>query len=71
LNNLKKIKKLLIYQEHFKQIRISEMTKLLSIFSLSLFLILSSFDVSANHCSGGHKEVKDETKESSDNSEKE
>ncbi len=47
------------------------MTKLLSIFSLSLFLILSSFDVSANHCSGGHKEVKDETKESSDNSEKE
>ena len=48
------------------------MTKLLSIFfSISFFSTLYATSiVSANHYGGGHKEVKDETKESSDNSEK-
>jgi len=40
------------------------MIKFLSLISLSLFLSLSSFDVNANHCSGGHKEIKD-TKDTS------
>lgn len=35
------------------------MLKIFSIFSLSLFLSLVSVDTYANHCSGGHKEIKD------------
>ena len=35
------------------------MIKFLSLISLSFFLSLASYDVSANHCSGGHKEIKD------------
>ncbi len=42
------------------------MIKFLSLISLSLFFSLSSFDVSANHCSGGHKEIKDNQDSSSD-----
>ena len=42
------------------------MIKFLSLLSLSLFFSLSSFDVSANHCSGGHKEIKDSIDSSSD-----
>jgi hypothetical protein len=44
------------------------MIKFLSLLSLSLFFSLSSFDVSANHCSGGHKEIKDSKDSSSDDS---
>ena len=44
------------------------MVKFLSLISLSLFLSLSSFDVSANHCSGGHKEIKDNKETSTDDS---
>ncbi len=47
------------------------MNKLLLTLSFSLFFTLSAFDVSANHCSGGHKEVKEETIDTKDNSEKE
>ena len=43
------------------------MIKFLSLISLSFFLSLASYDVSANHCSGGHKEIKD-SKDSSDSS---
>ena len=46
------------------------MIKFLSLVSLSLFFSLNSFDVSANHCSGGHKEIKD-TKDTSDDETKE
>ena len=42
------------------------MIKFLSLISLSLFFSLSSFDVSANHCSGGHKEIKDNQDSSSE-----
>ena len=42
------------------------MIKFLSLVSLSLFLSLGSLDVSANHCSGGHKEIKDNQDSSSD-----
>ena len=37
------------------------MSKLLSMLSLSIFFTLStvSVDANANHCSGGHKEIKD------------
>ncbi len=44
------------------------MIKFLSLVSLSLFFSLNSFDVSANHCSGGHKEIKDTEDSSSDDS---
>ena len=51
------------------------MLKIFSIFSLSLFLSLVSVDTHANHCSGGHKEIKDtkdttseDSKEASSNS---
>ena len=44
------------------------MIKFLSLISLSLFVSLSSFDVSANHCSGGHKEIKDNQETSPDDS---
>ena len=44
------------------------MIKFLSLISLSFFLSLSSYDVSANHCSGGHKEIKDSKDSSSDDS---
>ena len=44
------------------------MIKFLSLISLSFFLSLASFDVSANHCSGGHKEIKDSKDSSSDES---
>ena len=40
------------------------MTKLLSILSLFFMLTTVSVDANANHCSGGHKEIKD-TKDSS------
>ena len=44
------------------------MIKLLSLISLSFFLSIASYDVSANHCSGGHKEIKDSKDSSSDDS---
>ena len=44
------------------------MIKFLSLRSLSLFFSLSSFDVNANHCSGGHKEIKDNQETSPDDS---
>ena len=44
------------------------MIKFLSLVSLSFFLSLASYDVSANHCSGGHKEIKDSKDSSSDDS---
>jgi len=44
------------------------MIKFLSLISLSFFLSLASYDVSANHCSGGHKEIKDSKDSSSDES---
>jgi hypothetical protein len=44
------------------------MIKFLSLISLSFFLSLASYDVSANHCSGGHKEIKDSKDSSSDDS---
>ncbi len=44
------------------------MIKFLSLISLSFFLSLTSLDVSANHCSGGHKEIKDNQDSSSDES---
>ena len=40
------------------------MSKILSILSLFLALCTFSVDVNANHCSGGHKEIKD-TKDTS------
>ncbi len=40
--------------------------KILSALFLSLCLIFSSFEVSANHCSGGHKEIKDTSDTSTD-----
>ena len=46
------------------------MIKLLSIGILSLFISLVSLDVQANHCSGGHKEIKD-TKDSTSEDSKE
>ena len=48
------------------------MSKLLSILSLSIFFTLStvSVDANANHCSGGHKEIKD-TKDTSTEDSKE
>ena len=46
------------------------MIKFLSLISLSFFLSLASYDVSANHCSGGHKEIKDSKDSSSDDSKK-
>jgi hypothetical protein len=42
------------------------MIKFLSLISLSFFLSLASYDLSANHCSGGHKEIKDSKDSSSD-----
>jgi len=44
------------------------MIKFLSLICLSFFLSLASYDVSANHCSGGHKEIKDTKDSSSDDS---
>tara|TARA_B000000532_G_scaffold29754_1_gene20406 strand:+ start:607 stop:768 length:162 start_codon:yes stop_codon:yes gene_type:complete len=44
------------------------MIKFLSLISLSFFLSIASYDVSANHCSGGHKEIKDSKDSSSDDS---
>tara|TARA_A100001388_G_C28450655_1_gene348476 strand:- start:291 stop:452 length:162 start_codon:yes stop_codon:yes gene_type:complete len=44
------------------------MIKFLSLISLSFFISLASYDVSANHCSGGHKEIKDSKDSSSDDS---
>ena len=44
------------------------MIKFLSLISLSFFLSLASYDVSANHCSGGLKEIKDSKDSSSDDS---
>ena len=44
------------------------MIKFLSLISLSFFLSIASYDVSANHCSGGHKEIKDSKDSSSDES---
>ena len=44
------------------------MIKFLSLISLSFFLSLASYDVSANHCSGGHKDIKDSKDSSSDDS---
>ena len=44
------------------------MIKFLSLISLSFFLSLASYDVRANHCSGGHKEIKDSKDSSSDES---
>ncbi len=44
------------------------MIKFLSLLTLSLFFSLSSLDVKANHCSGGHKEIKDNQDSSSDDS---
>ena len=44
------------------------MIKFLSLISFSFFLSLASYDVSANHCSGGHKEIKDSKDSSSDDS---
>ena len=44
------------------------MIKFLSLISLSFFLSLASYDVSANNCSGGHKEIKDSKDSSSDDS---
>ena len=38
----------------------------LCILALSLGLFLFAFDASANHCSGGHKEIKETTDTSSD-----
>ena len=35
------------------------MLKTFSIFSLSLLLSLASVETYANHCSGGHEEIKD------------
>ena len=46
------------------------MIKLFSIGILSLFISLVSLDVEANHCSGGHKEIKD-TKDSTSEDSKE
>ncbi len=40
--------------------------KILSTLIFTLCLIFSSFDVSANHCSGGHKEIKDTSDTSTD-----
>jgi hypothetical protein len=44
------------------------MIKFLSLLSLSFFLSLASYYVSANHWSGGHKEIKDSKDSSSDDS---
>ncbi len=44
------------------------MVKFLSLISLSLFFSLSSFDANANHCSGGHKEIKDTEDSSTEDS---
>jgi hypothetical protein len=46
------------------------MIKYLSLFLLSFSLIFSSSISIANHCSGGHKEIKD-TKDSSEEDTKE
>ena len=46
------------------------MIKYLSLFLLSFSLIFSSSISVANHCSGGHKEIKD-TKDSSEEDTKE
>ena len=46
------------------------MNKFLSLLSISLFFSLSCFEANANHCSGGHKEIKD-TKDSSSEDSKE
>ena len=46
------------------------MLKSLSILSLSLFFSLVSVNAFANHCSGGHKEIKD-TKETTSEDSKE
>ena len=46
------------------------MFKYLSLFFLTFSLIFSSGISVANHCSGGHKEIKD-TKDSSDDETKE
>ena len=46
------------------------MSKFLSIISLSLMIAFGSSNVFANHCSGGHKEIKD-TKETSSEDSKE
>lgn len=46
------------------------MFKYLSLFFLTFSLIFSSNISLANHCSGGHKEIKD-TKDSSDDETKE
>ena len=46
------------------------MFKYLSLFFLTFSLIFSSSISVANHCSGGHKEIKD-TKDSSENDTKE
>ena len=45
------------------------MLKILSAISFSLMITLGSFEVSANHCGGGHKEIK-ETKETTEDSTK-
>ncbi len=47
------------------------MLKFLTIFSITLLFALSSFYVEANHCGGGHKEVKEESNETTDKSKKE
>ena len=44
------------------------MIKFLSLISLAFFLSLASYDVNPNHCSGGHKEIKDSKDSSSDDS---
>ena len=44
------------------------MSKLLTILSLSFMFSIVSVDANANHCGGGHKEIKDSKDSSSDDS---
>ncbi len=46
------------------------MIKILTVISLSLMISFGSSNVYANHCSGGHKEIKD-TKDTSSEESKE
>ena len=44
------------------------MIKVLSILSVFFMFGASSYDVKANHCSGGHKEIKDSKDSSTEDS---
>ena len=47
------------------------MSKLLTILSLSFMFSIASVDANANHCGGGHKEIKDTKDTSTDEDSKE